>query len=140
MSVFAFLPHFAIADLEFLSIAKSATIMYDAPSIKSGKLFVASIHLPVEVIVNVEGWTKVRDSSGNLAWVENSVLSDQRFVIVTVSLADIYQLENENSGLAFQAQEHVVLEWLGSETSGWVKVRHQDGQSGFVKADQVWGS
>lgn len=128
------------ASLDFFSVAKSATIMYDAPSVKSGKLYVASIHLPVEAIVSVEGWTKVQDSSGSLAWIENDALSKQRFVIVTVPVADIYQQADESSGLVFQAQENVVMEWLDVEKPGWVKVRHRDGQSGYVKTNQIWGS
>lgn len=128
------------AGMDFFSIAENATIMYDAPSVKSGKLFIAGANLPVEAIVNVEGWVKVRDSSGSLAWVEKNALKERRFVIVTTPLADIYHKAEEGADLVFQAQEHVVLEWLDSNTPGWVRVRHQDGQSGFVRATQVWGS
>src|SRR5690606_23211185 len=97
---------------------------YDAPSSKSGKLFVASANLPVEVIVNVEGWSKVRDSSGSMAWVEQKALSKQRFVIITVPMADVYQSADEHSEIIFQAQENVVMEWIDSDTPGWVQVRH----------------
>ncbi|MCB1986402.1 MAG: hypothetical protein H6936_04395 [Burkholderiales bacterium] len=138
-SVLLILPYQAKAEMDFFSVAENATVMYDAPSVKSGKLFVASAHLPVEAIVNVEGWVKVRDSSGSLAWVERQALSEQRFVVVTVPLADIYQMADESAELIFQAQESVVLELLSSDTPGWVKVRHRDGQSGYVRADQVWG-
>ncbi|MDR4516048.1 MAG: SH3 domain-containing protein [Nitrosomonas sp.] len=133
-------PHQANAGIDFFSIAENATVMFDAPSVKSGKLFVASANLPVEAVVNVEGWVKVRDSSGGLAWVERAALSDQRFVIVTVPMADVYQMADEHTELIFQAQENVVMEWLNADTPGWVRVRHRDGQSGYVKANQVWGS
>ncbi|SEQ85746.1 SH3-like domain-containing protein [Nitrosomonas sp. Nm51] len=133
-------PSLVKADMDFFSTAENVTIMYDAPSVKSGKLFVAGANLPVEVVVNVEGWVKVRDSSGSLAWIEKRNLKKQRFVIVTVPMADIYHKTDEGAELVFQAQQHVVLEWLDSSIPGWVRVRHQDGQSGFVKASQVWGS
>ena len=133
-------PHQANAGIDFFSIAENATIMFDAPSVKSGKLFVASANLPVEAVVNVEDWVKVRDSSGSLAWVEKTALSKQRFVIVTVPMADIYQMADESAELVFQAQENVVMEWLNADIPGWVRVRHRDGQSGYVKANQVWGS
>jgi SH3-like domain-containing protein len=130
----------AIAALEYLSMADNAVIMYNAPSLKADKLFVVSRHLPVEVIVKVEGWVKVRDSSGTLAWVEQKAVSDKRFVIVIELLADVYQEADANSTLVFQAQKNVILEWLGSSINGWIKVRHRDGQSGYVKITQVWGS
>jgi SH3-like domain-containing protein len=128
------------AGIDFFSISSNAVIMYDAPSTKSVKLFVASANLPVEVVVNVEGWSKVRDSSGSLAWVEQSALSKQRFVIVTVPLADIYQSANANSELIFQAQENVVMEWIDSDIPGWIRVRHREGQAGYVRSSQVWGA
>ncbi|MCH9638756.1 MAG: hypothetical protein K0U40_04615 [Betaproteobacteria bacterium] len=138
--LFLILPGQSFADLQFLSITEKAVVMYDAPSLRAEKLYVASIHLPVEAIVNVEGWIKVRDSSGSLSWVENKYLSSQRFVIVIVSLVDVFEMADEGSPQIFQAQEGVVLEWLDSDTPGWTKVRHRDGQIGYVRVSQVWGS
>ena len=45
---------------DFRSVAESAVVMYDAPSRASTPLFVASRFYPVEVIVSVEPWVKVR--------------------------------------------------------------------------------
>ncbi len=134
------LPAQAWADMQFLSIAEKAVVMYDAPSLSADKIYVASVHLPVEAVVNVEGWIKVRDSSGSLSWVESKFLSEQRFVVVAVPLADIFETADENVPQVFQAQEGVVLEWIDSDTPGWVNVRHRDGQTGYVKVGQVWGS
>lgn len=134
------LPGTAMAAMEFLSIADNAVVMYNAPSLRADKLYVASRYLPVEVVVNVEDWVKVRDSGGSLAWVEKKSLSTQRYVIVTVPLADIYQSADINAQRLFQAEENIVMEWLDSDVIGWVKVRHRDGQVGYVKVSQVWGS
>ncbi|MDP3662912.1 MAG: SH3 domain-containing protein [Nitrosomonas sp.] len=139
-SVLLYLHGFVAAEMEFFSLAENAVVMYDAPSLRADKLYVASRYLPVEVVVDVDGWAKVRDSSGSLAWVEKKVLSQQRYVVVTVPLANIHQSADMNSELVFQAEENIVMEWIGSEVKGWVKVRHLDGQTGFVKVNQVWGS
>ena len=130
----------ATAGIEFLSISDDAVIMYDAPSLKAEKIFVVSRHLPVEAIVNTAYWVKILDHSGSMAWVEKKALSQQRYVIVTAPLADIYQDANKNSALVFQAQEQVVLEWIETTDTGWVKVRHRDGQTGYISVTQVWGS
>ena len=89
--ILLFLPSYAAAEMEFFSIAENAVVMYDAPSLRADRLYVANLYLPVEIVVNVDGWAKVRDSSGSLAWVEKKVLSEQRYVVVIVPLADIYQ-------------------------------------------------
>ena len=128
------------AALEYLSLADNAVIMYNAPSIKADKLYVASRHLPVEAVVRVEGWIKVRDSSGTLSWVEQKAISGKRFVVVIEQKAQVYQAADINSTLLFWAQKDVVFEWLENSSNGWVKVRHRNGQSGYVKTNQIWGS
>ncbi|MDN5836213.1 MAG: hypothetical protein L0H12_02550 [Nitrosospira sp.] len=138
--LFSVFPGYAIAAFNFFSIADDAIIMYDAPSLKAGKLYVASRHLPVEAVVKVEGWVKVRDSGGSLAWVEEKALSEKRYVIVTAPQAEAYQAANANSPLVFQARQNVVMEQLEPAANGWVKVRHRDGQTGYVRTQQVWGS
>ncbi|TCV85206.1 SH3 domain-containing protein [Sulfurirhabdus autotrophica] len=125
--------------LEFRSIAANATIMYDAPSLKANRLFIASQYYPVEVVVSLEHWAKVRDISGDLTWVEKEKLSEKRTVMVNVPLADIMQAPDSKSPLAFQAEQRVALELLEFSTPGWVKVRHRDGQNGYIPISQVWG-
>lgn len=129
----------AVAGIDFLSVSDHAVIMYDAPSLKAEKLYVASRFLPVEAVVNVEDWVKVRDSSGVFAWVEKKSLSNKRYIIVTVPLADVFRAADTSSDLLFQAEKDVVMEWLDSTAVGWVKVRHFDGQIGYIRISQVWG-
>lgn len=129
----------AVVAGEFRSIGDSAVVMYDAPSVKANKLFVASRFYPVEVIVQVDNWTKVRDVAGDLAWVEKKDLSDTRTVVVTAALADVRQTPDDGAPLVFQARQGVALEVVELGAGDWVKVRHSDGQTGFVRANQVWG-
>ena len=129
----------AIAAGDFRSIAGSAVLMYDAPSLKANKLFVASRFYPVEVIVQVDNWTKVRDVAGDLAWVQKQDLSDMRTVVVTAALADVRQQPDDGAPLVFQARQGVALEIVELGAGSWVKVRHRDGLTGYVRANQVWG-
>jgi SH3-like domain-containing protein len=127
------------AAAEFRSIAEGGTVLYDAPSVKSKKLFVASRHYPVEIVVNIDNWVKVRDQAGDLAWVEKKALSERRTVVVTAAVADIRQAASEQSTFVFQAQQGVALDVVELSASGWVKVRHVDGQTGYIRINQVWG-
>lgn len=124
---------------DYVSVAANATLFYDAPSIKSKKLFIVSEMYPVEVVVSLSEWTKVRDITGKLAWVEKKRLSSKRSVLVSVARADIRQAAEDKAPLVFQAEKGVVLEFIES-VPGWIKVRHRDGQSGFVRVAQVWGA
>ena len=124
--------------LEFRSVTEPAAILYDAPSAKSQKLFILSQGYPVEVVVKLEGWTKVRDDTGEFAWIENSHLSDRHTVMVKTSSAEARQAANENSPVVFTAEKSVFLE-LVDMAVGWAKVRHANGAIGFVKVSQLWG-
>lgn len=129
----------AVLAAEFRSIGENATAMFDAPSAKANPLFVASKFYPVELIVQLDVWTKVRDAAGDLAWVEKKNLSDMRTVVVTVPLADVRAKPEDGAPLVFQARQGVALEITELGAGLWVKVRHRDGQTGFVRANQVWG-
>ena len=77
------------ASFEFRSVAENAAVLYDAPSAKSRKLYVVNRGYPLEVVVAVEGWSKVRDASGELTWIENRHLADRRTVMVKVPLVPV---------------------------------------------------
>ena len=124
--------------IEYRSV-NAATILYDAPSQRGGKRFVIKRDTPVEVVVSLDGWSKVRDAEGSLAWIEKKFLSDKRSVIVTAERAEVRQKADEGSALVFEAEKNVSLEYLEAAPGGWVKVRHLDGQSGFVRGNQIWG-
>lgn len=124
---------------DFRSIAESGAVLYDAPSARARKLYVATRYLPVEVVVSIEGWAKVRDSAGDLAWIERKALSDLRTVIVTATVADVRTAPEEQAAALFRAGAGVALELVEVTEAGWVRVRHRDGQTGFMRAAQVWG-
>jgi SH3-like domain-containing protein len=126
------------AHAEFRSIGEPA-VMYDAPSVRASKLYVAGRNLPVEVISTDGAWVKVRDPFGGLSWVERKALAERRTVLVTAAVADVRARAEEAAPLAFQAQAGVVLEVIEVGPSGWARVRHADGASGYVRITQVWG-
>lgn len=124
---------------DFKSVTENGTVMFDAPSPKAKKLFVVSRDYPVEVMVVVDNWAKVRDPSGDLSWIERKFLSDRRTVVVTAPVADVRQSNADKSPLVFRAQQGVALELSETGSDGWARVRHRDGQSGFLRIKDVWG-
>lgn len=125
--------------LEFRSVGASPVIMYDAPSVKGGKVYVAPRGMPVEVIFTSGAWSKVRDMAGDLSWVESKDLITRRNLIVRVANAKIRASADDSAALVFSAEKNVLLEMAEPASAGWVKVRHRDGQLGYVKVSEVWG-
>lgn len=123
---------------DYRSLAEPA-ILYDAPSRQGKPLFVIQRYTPVETVVNIDRWVKVREPAGSLLWLERRQLSDKRTVIITAARADIRQKPEPSAPLAFEASKDVVLELSDKPADGWVKVKHRDGTSGFIRVNQVWG-
>ena len=126
------------AALEYRSVAVDAAVLYDAPSAQAKKLFILSQNYPVEIIVSLDRWIKVRDVSGALAWIESSALGEKRSVLVKVPEAEIRSQPDSSAPLVFKAERDVALE-LTEISGSWIKVKHRDGSSGYIAAKDVWG-
>ena len=124
--------------LDYRSVTEAAPL-YDAPSAKSKPLFVALPGTPVELVVSLDGWSKVRDSKGDLTWIEKKHLSEKRNVIVRLDRVAVRAAADDKAVPVFEAERDVVLELVEAAPGGWVRVRHRDGPGGFLKATQVWG-
>lgn len=139
VALFVALSANAYAELDFRSIAEGAAVTYDSPSLKGRKLAILSRNYPVEVLVLLAGWAKVRDANGEIAWVENKALSEQRSVLVRVPIIEVRHAADDKAPVAFRAEQNVVLEYLEHSAPGWVKIKHSDGQIGYAKTNQLWG-
>jgi len=124
---------------EYRSVVDDAAILYDAPSKAARPLYVVSRNYPLEVIVNLESWVKVRDHLGALSWIERRALSERRMLLVTAPVAQVRQRPEDSAPIAFGAAQFVTLELLEPAAGGWLHVRHPDGAAGYVRAAQVWG-
>ena len=131
---------------EYRATGDPATVLYDAPSTKAKPLFILGRDTPLEVIVPLEGWIKVRDVGGTIGWIERKALTDKRSLVVRIALAEVLATADPAATLVFRAEQGVLLELAEPASSaaatanpGWVKVRHRDGQSGFVRIAQVFG-
>ncbi|MEO6145623.1 MAG: SH3 domain-containing protein [Sulfuriferula sp.] len=138
LSVWFALPAQAI---DYRAVAAPTAILYDAPSSMAKKLFVVGNGYPVDVVVSVDHWLKVRDSSGALAWIEADKVAaaSKRMLVVTAAQADIRGAAQDGATLVARAQKGVMLEWQATLPGGWVKVLLPDNSSGYVKLNQVWG-
>lgn len=124
--------------LDFRSTANIAAILYDAPSTEAKRLFVLSKGYPLEVVVSITGWAKVRDSSGAMAWIVLDQLSTTRTLVVR-GASTVRNAPKDTAPVTAQVAANVILTWL--ENSGdWAKVRLPNQSTGYIKLNQVWGT
>ena len=137
--ILALLPLSAVA-LEYRSVAVPKAILYDAPSSSAKKTLLLSQYYPVEIIVNLGDWIKVRDAQGGISWVEAKQLSSKRTVMVNINHAEIRQSAQASSALMATLEKAVVLEVVDLKlNNGWLKVKHRDGIVGYILISSTWG-
>lgn len=124
---------------DFKTVGPHPVILYDAPSAKAGKLYIAPSGMPVEVMLSYGAWVKVRDAAGDMAWTEARGLSARRNVIVRAAGTRVRAAPEENATVLMTADKNVLLELVDPEAGPWVRVRHHDGISGYVRASDIWG-
>ena len=125
--------------LEYKAVGNDPAIMYDAPSVRGRKVFIAPRGMPVEVVLTYGDWTKVRDATGGLAWMESKALVNEHNVVVRVPQAIVRAAPDESSAIVFTAEKGVLMQLLDASNPGWLQVRHRDGLTGYVQAASVWG-
>jgi len=126
--------------LDFRTVGAAPAILYDAPSTKAGKQFIIPRGTPLEVVLTYGEWVKVRDMDGGLAWTEAKGLSNkQRNVIIRNANTRVRAAADEASAVVFTADKGVLLELTEPAGNGWTKVRHRDGQGGYVRNTEIWG-
>ena len=125
---------------DFRSVGAPSVVLYDTPSAKGVKRYVAPRGMPLEVVARYGDWVKVRDADGELSWTEGKGLAALRNVVVKAAQARVRASPDDNAALVMTADKGVLLERIDTLGTGWTQVRHRDGIVGFVRNTEVWGN
>lgn len=123
----------------FRSVGPAQVILYDTPSVKGTRMYIAPQGMPLQVVTSYGDWVKVRDANGDLAWTQAKGLSARRNLVVRTPGAKVYADPDEQSAVLMTADKGVVLELVDPGAVAWIRVRHRDGIAGYVRSNDVWG-
>ncbi len=94
--------------------------------------------LPVEVIIEAGTWRKIRDWEGTVGWVHQSMLSNQRTVIVTQEMRPVHAQPSASSAVKVHAAPGVIGE-LKKCSKNWCLVNFSR-SSGWMQKTHFWGA
>lgn len=128
---------------EILSVKGEKVNLREGPGIKYNIKYEYNKGFPFEVIERKKEWVKVKDFENDTGWMHKSVLSKRRYTIVkanrnkdkSINIRNGPGSDNQIIGKAYYG---VVLKILEHE-SGWVKVQHQSGLTGWISSNLLWG-
>ncbi|MFN3789686.1 SH3 domain-containing protein [Massilia sp.] len=124
---------------DFKSVGSTPVILYDTPTTKGTRMYIAPRGMPLQVVSSYGDWVKVRDANGELAWTEARGLSPRRNLVVRTPGAKVFAGPDEGSQVLMTADRGVLLELVDPTALAWIRIRHRDGIDGYVRANDVWG-
>lgn len=95
--------------------------------------------MPLVVVAETEMWRKVRDITGDEAWVYKPALTGERHVL-TLSETDIRVKPKLNAAIAAVTDRDALLKLEKCEADGWCRVRAENGLKGWALRQNLWGA
>jgi len=124
---------------DFKTVGAAPAILYETPSAKGNKLYLAPPGMPLQVMIAYGDWVKVRDMNGDVAWTLAKSLVARRNVLVRTPGGRIRSGPDETSAILMTADKGVLLELVDPNALVWARVRHRDGILGYIKVSDIWG-
>ncbi|MFZ5799167.1 MAG: peptide-binding protein [Desulfobulbus sp.] len=128
---------------EMLSITGNEINMRSGPGTNYRVLWTLGQGFPLKVLKSSGDWYRVSDFEGTIGWVHRSVVGKTPHMIVktnknTKKQINIRSGPGTNFKVVAKAHYGVVLKTL-EQKSGWVKVEHEQGVTGWVHRNLLWG-
>ena len=93
--------------------------------------------VPVEITTEYEDWRKIKDLDGAEGWIHKSLLSPDRYAIVTGGQRAVYLQPDSGSRTVYFAEPGVTGR-LEQCLKDWCELS-VDGNTGWIPKTQIWG-
>ena len=131
------------AGMTMVSVSGEKVNLRKGPSTSDPIIWELGKGFPLKVVGSKGSWYKVSDFENDVGWIYKNLVSRKPHLIVKVNKNSKDQINiRSGPGTKYQvvgkAQYGVVFETL-QQKSGWVKVRHETGFTGWIKRSLLWG-
>lgn len=126
------------ADAKMISVAAEKVNLRSAPNINAEILWEFGKGYPLQVKTTKGNWYKVVDFEKDEGWVYRELVSRNPYLIVRKTRINIRSGPSSKYKLLGKANYGVVFKTI-KQTKGWAKIQHENGLTGWVRRDLVWG-
>ena len=126
---------------EFIAVKSKKTILYQGPSDTTSKEFIVTESYPLQVLVKLKDWVKVKDHVGRMSWVKVQDTSIERTIMTLKPNVIVFYKASFSSVKLADVGQNVALKLLSTvQTDGWIEVKTlTQNIEGFIRAQDVWG-
>lgn len=123
---------------EMVSVDRPKVNMRSGPGTNHSILWELGQGYPLMIIGRQGNWLKVRDFENDAGWIYRPLVSKTPHLVVKSRIVNIRSGPSTRFRVVGQAKYGVVLRTL-ERSRGWVKVQHENGLSGWVSRELLWG-
>ncbi len=129
---------------KYLTRSRFVTVAADEANVRQGPADSYDVIMkfnrdyPLEVQDGAEGWLKVIDVDGDRGWISAKLVAFEPCVITKKDDSNVREAGSTEHPIVFTTQKGVILRVL-EEKDGWLKVKHRDGDEGWISAKIVFG-
>jgi len=122
---------------EWVSVKKDGVNVRSGPNTNKEILWEVFKGFPLEILQRKGEWAQVVDFEGDKGWIYAPLLSNARTVIVKVDTANLRVGPGQSFEVTATVKYGVVFQPIGTD-GDWIKVKHEDGTTGWIHKDLLW--
>ena len=137
-TVLVFVLSVGTASAERLSVGVNKANVRSGPGKNYEVLWSVGKYFPVDIVKTSGDWRQIRDYEGDVGWIHHSLLKEVPSVIVKGSLVNVREGPGKDTKVLFQAETGVSFK-VEEQKDKWLRVKHADGDTGWIHESLVWG-
>ncbi len=128
-----------VSAARYVSLRSDKAFLREGPTYQHRILFVYKRKdYPLQLLSGYESWRKVRDADGTTGWMSQTMLSDQRTVLVVgKGTAALHAGADEGSSVVAKAEPGVVAKLKACKPQ-FCEIA-ASGQKGWIDRTRIWG-
>lgn len=124
---------------KMIAVSTDQAEIRDSPVLEnSAAILIAPRFYPLYVQDEQGDFYKVSDYLNNIGWIMKTLTSETRAVIVNTKNLKVFDRPGTNHPVQFTAQGGVTFKVINEE-GNWLQVEHEEGMTGWLNRDLVWG-
>lgn len=137
--LFAFIQ--PVFSAEFIAVKTKKSILYEGPSESTSKEFIVTQSYPLQVLVKLKDWIKVRDHEGKISWIKAKDITRDRTVLTLKNNVILFYKPSYSSVKLADISINVALRLVSPlNADGWIEVKTlSQNIEGFIRVQDVWG-
>jgi SH3-like domain-containing protein len=123
---------------QFVSISSKTANVRAEPNTRAEKLWELNQGYPLAVAQRQGKWLKVRDFEGDLGWIYRPLTGNNPHHVVRAKVANMRAAPQPTARVVGKLEQYELVQTMGKR-NGWINVKRNNGQKGWVAQRLVWG-